>query len=455
VSNTRLFPWKLFLRFVGAQAFLLFLVAAIAGVSFRNLGILIVSLTVFSALIARPYFTPLGRLILKARNAGDEPTTDRELAGRQQYEWDELELALDHMKSDLRTKTEALARERQELEVLMAAIPEAIVAVDTETKLMFFNSQFALLFGDQKSQNRPVLGEVFRSPEVLEAFKLALKEERTETVDVPLHTRTDQSTHYFSLSVTPLRRALGPVYSAVGIFHDVTELKRAEKIRIDFVANVSHELRTPLTAIKGYTDTLSTDIRDRRFDSLDRYIEVIQRNTERLMMLIEDLLDLSSLESNEATEIVRHAVSTREMTSRVMAQLEPRLALKGQTVLPQYGSEYVQCDPRRLEQVLVNLTDNAIKYGPQGGTVQIIWDKAPKSVLLRVRDNGPGIPREYQPRLFERFFRVDKARSREMGGTGLGLAIVKHIMQRHGGSVQVKSDVGQGTEFICDFPEAT
>jgi two-component system phosphate regulon sensor histidine kinase PhoR len=358
------------------------------------------------------------------------------------------------MRSELKTKTDALARERQELEVLMAAIPEAIVAVDAETRLLFFNSRFALLFGDQKSQARPVLGEVFRAPEILETFRKAIKEERAETIDVQLHTRTDQATRYFTLAVTPLRRDSGTVSSAVGIFHDVTELKQAEKIRIDFVANVSHELRTPLTAIKGYTDTLSDDIRQQRFDALDRYIGVIQRNTERLMTLIEDLLDLSSLESNESPEVTKHPVSTRELTSRVIAQLEPRRAMKALTIDAQYGAELVQSDPRRLEQVLVNLIDNAIKYGPQGGRVQVIWETTPKAVVLRVSDNGPGIPREYIPRLFERFFRVDKARSREMGGTGLGLAIVKHIMQRHGGSVQVKSDIGQGTEFFCEFPES-
>jgi two-component system phosphate regulon sensor histidine kinase PhoR len=454
-----IFPKRLFLRFVGAQAIVLCLVALIAGVSFKNLVVLLLVLLVFSALIARPFFAPLGRLIQKARDATNENFSENpgesELVGRREYEWEELESALDRMRSDLRTKTDALAKEQQELEVLMAAIPEAIVAVDTETRLLFFNSRFALLFGDQKSETRPVLSEVFRAPEVLETFRRALREEQTATVEVRLHTRTDQSTRNFTVAVTPLRRDSGPVYSAVGIFHDVTELKQAEKIRIDFVANVSHELRTPLTAIKGYTDTLSSDVRERRFDSLDHYITVIQRNTERLMMLIEDLLDLSSLESNEGPEVAKNTVSTREITSRIIAQLEPRRAMKDQTFNAVYGSEHVQSDSRRLEQVLVNLIDNAIKYGPQGGVIQIAWEKNQKSVFLRVRDNGPGIPREYLPRLFERFFRVDKARSREMGGTGLGLAIVKHIMQRHGGSVQVKSDLGQGTEFICDFPDSS
>lgn len=447
------FPWRLFLRFVGAQAFILFLVAIVAGVSLKSLVILLVSLTLFSAVIARPYFLPLGRLIQKARTEVDLPASDQELSAGTEYEWEELEVALDRMRSDLRTKTDALARERQELEVLMAAIPEAIVAVDPETRLLFFNSQFALLFGEQKSESRPILGEVFRAPEVLEAFRQAIREEQSEPVDVRLHTKTDQQTRTFSLRVTALRRDTGTVYAAVGIFHDVSDQKQAEKIRIDFVANVSHELRTPLTAIKGYTDTLSEDIREKRFEALDKYIAVIQRNTERLMSLIEDLLDLSSLESAESPELSKHPVNTKEITSRIVAQLEPKRQIKDLSIDTSYAAETVQSDTRRLEQVLVNLIDNAMKYGPQNGRVQVIWEKAPHAVLLHVKDNGPGIPAKYLPRLFERFFRVDKARSREMGGTGLGLAIVKHIMQRHGGSVTVKSDIGQGTEFICEFPE--
>lgn len=450
--NARLFPWRLFLRFVGAQALVLLVVAVLAGISFRNLVILILSLAVFSTLVGRSYFRPLGRLIQKARNE-DDSVTDEDLVGRKEYEWEELELALDRMRTDLRTKTDALARERQELDVLMGAIPEAIVAVDLDSRLLFFNSRFALLFGDSKSESRPVLGEVFRAPEVLEMFRHALQDGRAESVGVQLHTRTDQQRH-FSLAVTPLRRETGVVYAAVGVFHDVTEMKQAEKIRIDFVANVSHELRTPLTAIKGYTDTLSDDIQQKRFDGLEKYIGVIQRNTERLMTLIEDLLDLSSLESaGENFELSKQSVGTREITSRIIAQLEPRSTSKGIKIEAKYGAESVQTDPRRLEQVLVNLIDNSIKYGREGGLVQAVWERSPRAVVLRVKDNGPGIPREYQARLFERFFRVDKARSREIGGTGLGLAIVKHIMQRHGGSVRVQSDVGQGTEFICEFPE--
>jgi len=428
---TSRFPWRVFFKLISAQALLVLLIAFASGISFRSISFLIVALLAASTWFIREY----------------------------KEDWEQMEATLDQTGLDLRKRSDALAREREEIEVLMAAIPEAIVAVDQNSRLLFFNSQFALLFGDWKSSTKQtVLGEVFRTPEVLDTFRNSLRDGKTTSQSIELRTRSDQQVRHFSLSVTPLRHESGPVYSAVGIFHDVTELKQAEKIRIDFVANVSHELRTPLTAIKGYTDTLAHDIRSKQFDAVDKYLEVINRNTDRLMSLIEDLLDLSSLEASDDSEESRNsvnvtAVSTREISSRIIAQLEPRRAQKNHIIEPVFGADYVNADPRRLEQILVNLIDNAIKYVPQGGKIRVEWQSSPSSVFLHVSDNGPGIPPEYQARLFERFFRIDKARSREIGGTGLGLAIVKHIMQKHGGSVRVESELGKGTEFICEFPE--
>jgi two-component system phosphate regulon sensor histidine kinase PhoR len=373
-----------------------------------------------------------------------------------------IESDLDSMKSDLQKKSEALSQEREEIEVLMAAVPEAILAIDQNMKVLFFNSRFAVLFGDTKTEKPPLLGELFRLPDILEVFRTSLKEGKNTNISTEIRTLSDKQNRFFSLSVTPLRRdEKSPAYAAVGIFHDVTELKQAEKIRIDFVANVSHELRTPLTAIKGYTDTLASDIHAKNFGSVDKYIEVINRNSDRLMSLIEDLLDLSSLEQSEdESELTGDrelsnitTVNVRDVTHRIVTQLEPRRLHKNHQIETAFHTDYVHADPRRLEQVLTNLIDNAIKYVPQGGKIRVQWQKGDNAVFLRVIDNGPGIPAKDQTRLFERFFRIDKARSREMGGTGLGLAIVKHIMQKHGGNVRVESELGKGTEFICEFPE--
>ncbi|MDR3606192.1 MAG: ATP-binding protein [Oligoflexia bacterium] len=417
-----------------------------------------IGLCAFSVISSRRLVVPLGQLILKARESANSEGTGMEgplgLDGADVGEWVELESALNRIQSDLRQKTETLSREREQLSTLMGAISDAILAIDGSEKPLFFNSRFALLFFDQEQRERqPHLGEIFRAPEVLQAFRKALSEGGSQNANVPLYIRSETAPHYFSLSVAPLRRDLGPVYGAVGVFHDVTELKRAENIRIDFVANVSHELRTPLTSIKGYTDTLREDVEKNRFDSAKAFLDVISRNVDRLMSLIGDLLDLSSLESSEANgKLSRSLVDTEELTSRVVAQLEGRWSQKKHQVEAHYGAAKVFADSARLEQVIVNLLENAIKYIPDGGKITITWEAAKDSVLLRIRDNGPGIPAEYHSRLFERFYRVDKGRSRDMGGTGLGLAIVKHIMQRHGGSVSVNSEPGQGTEFVCVFP---
>jgi two-component system phosphate regulon sensor histidine kinase PhoR len=420
-------PWKLIYKFAGAEIVFALAFCFITGMRLKYvalLGVIMVGVAL-----------GMGRILFND-------------------DLENIESDLDSMKSDLQKKSEALSQEREEIEVLMAAVPEAILAIDQNMKVLFFNSRFAVLFGDTKAR---LLGELFRTPDIMDVFRTSLKEGKNTNISTEIRTLSDKQNRFFSLSVTPLRRdEKSPAYAAVGIFHDVTELKQAEKIRIDFVANVSHELRTPLTAIKGYTDTLAADIHAKDFSAVDKYIEVINRNSDRLMSLIEDLLDLSSLEQSEEETEDREVseINTRELTTRIVTQLEPRRAHKNHTIETAFHTDYVHADPRRLEQVLTNLVDNAIKYVPQNGKIRVQWQKGDHAVFLRVSDNGPGIPAKDQTRLFERFFRIDKARSREMGGTGLGLAIVKHIMQKHGGNVRVESELGKGTEFICEFPEA-
>jgi two-component system phosphate regulon sensor histidine kinase PhoR len=366
----------------------------------------------------------------------------------------DLETALGRMRTDLEGKTQALSQERQELATLMGALSDAILAIDAGGNPLFFNSRFALLFGGSDfGQRRPRLGEVFRVPELLETFQQALTAGSRGECSVPLHVRSEGLLRHFVVSVAPLSS-----YGAVGIFHDVTELKRAEKVRIDFVANVSHELRTPLTAIKGYADTLKADIAEGRHQSAGKFIDVITRNVERLMDLVRDLLELSSLESAEAggagaRPFVKTEIRTRELTERVLAQLDGRRGDKNHSIEVEYGASTFAADGKQAEQVLVNLLENAIKYVPRDGRIQVRWEKRPEGTFLHVADTGPGIPPEHQPRLFERFYRVDQSRGRDSGGTGLGLAIVKHIMGLHGGAAWVISEPGRGAEFVCRFPE--
>jgi two-component system phosphate regulon sensor histidine kinase PhoR len=234
----------------------------------------------------------------------------------------------------------------------------------------------------------------------------------------------------------------------------IVALKKAEKMRIEFVANVSHELRTPLTSIKGYTETLLQDLEEGRALDAD-FLKIILKNSDRLLALINDLLDLSAIESG-ADELHTAPLDTDEISQHVVKHLERFAQAKQTEVIIQAEAQQVYADPKRIEQVLTNLVDNAIKYCPVKSRILIQWAnefaEGQRWVVLRVMDNGPGIPPKNMDRLFERFYRLDKGRSREMGGTGLGLSIVKHVMQRHDGTVSVESTVGAGTTFICKFP---
>lgn len=409
------------------------------------LGALGLTLALFAVWSGRKFVFPIGRLLLKTQAllSRDPAKAPREEFSHDSYgELSDLESSLEDIRRDLEEKNQSLSREREIQATLMNAVSDAVLAVDLEGRMLFSNARFVLLFGAQKGQS---LWELFREPEVLQAYELALKSGKSGTAQVIIQ----PSGRFFSVSVSPLHKENDGIYGAVGLFHDVSELKQAEQMRIDFVANVSHELRTPLTAIKGYADTVIGDLSRGRIPEKD-HIDIIGRNTQRLMNLINDLLDLSSLESSELVN--KSKVMTEEVTTRLLKQLAPSFQSKLQKVHVSFEAKAVTADPARLEQVLVNLLDNARKYTPETGEISISWDRAPEGVKLKVSDTGPGIPREHLSRLFERFYRVDKSRSRDQGGTGLGLAIVKHIMQAHGGSVTVDSQPGKGSTFICIFP---
>ncbi|MCM2324506.1 MAG: ATP-binding protein [Oligoflexia bacterium] len=368
-------------------------------------------------------------------------------ARRSSYgEWLELEDYLNGIQKELQTKVDTLELERERQATIINSISDALVAVDRDGRILFHNQRLADLCG-QADLRRSSYWELFRLPEIVEAFTGAVREGKYITTGA-VALRSGDSDRFYSVAVSPLVKG-AEVYGAVAVFHDVSELKHAEQMRIDFVANVSHELRTPLTAIKGYSDTLLSDVEAGR--GVDPgFLTSITRNSDRLMTLVEDLLDLSSLESSEVLNI--EPLSTEEVTNRVLNQLKRVFEKKSHRISTRFEAAQVFADQRRLEQVLINLLDNAAKYTPSAGEIGIVWREQAGASVIEVSDTGPGIPSEHLPRLFERFYRVDKARSRELGGSGLGLAIVKHIMQRHGGSVSVMSTLGKGSVFSCRFP---
>ncbi len=487
IRPRRYFPWKLFRQVFFSHFLFVVVTLVLTGFSLRYflynelirsndvthtlsrfdsyLTSLFVTVLLFSAayliFTSRAYAQPLGRLIQRARELrrldiqiSDLETTTEELL-EEPGEWSDLERALNRIHRDLRTRTDDLSREREELSALLGAVSDAILAVSEDETPLFFNTQFAMIFGGDESRKSTStsLSDLFRTPDVLKSYRDVLRTGERQSLNATLRTTSGRPRH-FSISVAPLREAdeLGEIFGAVGIFHDVTELKQAEQIRIEFVGNASHELRTPITSIKGYVETLKDDLKAKNYEGAEQFVNIISRNVGRLTFLVNDLLDLSALESGG--ELKKVIVSTQEVTEAALKQLETRRAGRKQTIEIQDQASALLADPQRVEQVLLNLVDNAIKYTPEGRCIEVIWEINNDDVILRVKDNGAGIPFEHQSRLFERFYRVDAGRSRDQGGTGLGLAIVKHIMIKHGGSIRLISQSGQGSEFVCEFPHA-
>ena len=397
---------------------------------------------------------PLGRILVKARSIQrrDYSLRDDELTGdvEEPSEWSDLETTIHKIGRELQKRDTSLTRERQQVEAVMSALTEAVAAVDRTGNMLFFNTKFAVLFGGDGVKGGR-LSDFIRAPDVLEGFRATLREGTPRQVATHFRLKGESSSRHFSISMAPLRNEKQEIYGAIAVFHDLTEIRRMDQVRIDFVANVSHEIRSPLTSIKGYAQTLKMDVPPDA--PAHKFLDTIERNTDRLIALVHDLLNLSSLESG--VDLDRQEIRLADLTARVVAAAEPLRAARNHEISVDVRTPLLTADTKRVEQVLQNLVENALKYVPPGGKVGITWSAEGDEVQLHVSDNGPGIPVEHHGRVFERFYRVDASRSREQGGTGLGLAIVKHIMQRHGGRIELRpSPGGRGAEFICHFPRA-
>lgn len=432
-----------------------------------TLGASAVTVVAISLWMAGRLIFPLGRLLAKIQRIQRFPLeegTEEELFGSDEPgEWYEFERALGELSRDLQIKTIRLSREKTELRTIMAAINEAVLAIDQHFNILFYNSQFALLFqpksesGDLEDEVlKQSLSEVLRAPDILFAYESSLKKGIHCRVNVQLQ-MSDRLEKNFQVSVAPLKKKHNQeIYGAVAVFHDVTEMKKAEQMRVEFVGNVSHELKTPLTSIKGYLQTVQADLSKftqcsqpipvQNGNEIKSFLNIIDRNVERLAHLVDDLLDLSILQSG--AKLNKKNMDLKSLTEIVLNQVDGRF----HTVKKKFEIEQLYGDESRVEQVLRNLLQNAVRYVPQGGIIEISWTLGQFNVELHVKDDGPGIPLQSQAFLFERFYRVDEARSRQVGGSGIGLSLVKQIMQSHGGEVEVKSEFGAGAEFICRFP---
>jgi two-component system phosphate regulon sensor histidine kinase PhoR len=358
-----------------------------------------------------------------------------------------------------RTQLEALQDEQRraalqiqtQQEVLFNSMVEGLLLLNEGGRIQLANRAFASLFGLTVDVRGRTLMEALRLHELAELVNSLGAQKQVLGYELKL---PGLSERWLQINAAAIFNGHGRRHGTVLVFHDLTRLKQLENARQEFVANVSHELRTPLSLIKGYVETLLDGARDNP-EVATKFLQTIDRNAERLKLLIEDLLTISELESGRV-KLNLQAVNLTTAVAKVFEDFKARAAAKDVKLLSQVPDLAVRADADRLEQVLGNLVDNGIKYGRPKGTV-IVGGSARDGgqVEVFVQDDGPGIPAEALERVFERFYRVDKARAREQGGTGLGLAIVKHIIQTHGGRVWATSEPGRGATFHLTLAQGT
>jgi len=351
----------------------------------------------------------------------------------------------DFQRHQQQTTTDAKAQQQ----VLFNSMLEGLLLLDRNRRIYLANRAFKNLFGIKTELRGKTIMEALRVHELAELVERV--EGAGQVFDYELKL-PELSERWLQVNAAAISNSAGEREGTILVFHDLTRLKRLERTREEFVANVSHELRTPLSLIKGYVETLLDGAR-KNPEVAERFLKIIERNAQRLDLLIQDLLTISALEAGRV-KLNLQPVELRPLVEKVMGDLKPPADNKSVTLVNQVPELVATADVGRLEQVFANLVDNAIKYGRTQGTVTVGGGKAEDGKIeVFVQDDGPGIPPEALERVFERFYRVDKARSREQGGTGLGLSIVKHIVQSHGGKVWVKSELGKGATFFLTLPE--
>jgi two-component system phosphate regulon sensor histidine kinase PhoR len=342
------------------------------------------------------------------------------------------------------------------LEVTMDSMREGVLVIDSAMRVRASNNAARDIFGHegaQVPQGPRRLSDLTRNPAIYSAFAAAVA--RGARAEVKVETAQGGERRVYDLHVAPLRQrevvAGSDVRGAVGVFFDITRLERLERVRQEFLSNVSHELRTPLTAIITFVETLEAGAIEEP-ETGRRFLSVIRRNAERMHGLINDILELSAIEAGTVA-VEAQTVRLAALVSECFTALAARARERGLVLRNEVAAEvHVHADPRRLEQMLTNLVDNAVKFNREGGEVVVTHERVEGRDRITVSDTGEGLAPEHMPRIFERFYRVDRARSRALGGTGLGLAIVKHLARAHGGEASVRSTPGEGSAFTVELP---
>ena len=377
---------------------------------------------------------------------------------KEKDELGELGKNISNMAEELQAKLRQSESEKQKIAAIIHSLSDGLVLADTKGRIILSNDAVATLFGVSSGMDGKTLMEAIRRAELMELID-AVAESR-EKISREMQITYPKELHLM-VTASPFSsdKAAEELSGVVLTFHDITRLKKLEEVRKDFVANVSHEIRTPITAIKGFAETLLEGAINDRENAL-KFLSTIKDNSERLNSLVNDLLTLSRIELGDI-KIEKTDVNPEEVIAAVFATLKDKSSARGLYLKTAISPEVrnIKADRDRLIQILINLIDNAIKYTDKGGvTIRIQRESAASSadnpVEIAVEDTGPGIPKKHLSRLGERFYRVDRARSRDLGGTGLGLAIVKHLVKAHGWDMKIESSEGAGTKIRIIIPLA-
>lgn len=410
----------------------------------------------FAFLLASAVTRPVQKLTSAAnRLASGDLTQSVHAEGSQEFL--DLAEAFNRMASQLDEKLESIRQEHSRTESLLSKMVEGVLALDERGKALFANSAFCDMAGlkMEKLHGRSYL-EIVRSDQLAEYISDLLQEDEgsrpLEAQEIVLFGSTSE--RIFSVQASRIHGE-GAAAALILVFHDITGIKKVEQIRKDFVANVGHELRTPLTALKGSTEIL-LDGAYRNPDECKKFIEIMDKQLQNIQNLVGDMLQLAAVEDT-SKQVRKEPVDLSLFIEEAVTVVQPLAQKKHQTlktILPKDALS-LNIDSNQIGNALINLLDNAIKYTEEGGRVELGVHQEQDALLIEVSDNGPGIPQDQLERIFERFYRVDKSRSREMGGTGLGLAIAKHAVENHGGTITVNSEAGRGSTFTIRLPLST
>ncbi len=403
----------------------------IAQISFIILIISLVIAVFFSKSLSRP----VNELVKAARRVASGDLNVNVLF-KKKDELKELADSFNHMVSQIKTLVNEMSLDKDALNTIIASIQEGILVLDKNGKVLMSNKSFREITRGSHIGGK-FYWEIIRNHTLDSLIKRIRKERIAHSEEIELNGKT------FICSATFLSSSEQMVLT----FHDITEILKVAKIKRDFVINVSHELRTPLTAIKGFVETLESER-----DAKKQYLEIIKRHTDRLINVVQDLQMLSALEEKERLEF--EEVNIKELAEMILKMFEPTLKEKNLSLDLEIkgGQPIIKADPFKLEQIFINLIDNAIKYTEKGG-ITISIESTDSQIKIEIEDTGIGIPKEHLSRIFERFYVVDKSRSRKMGGTGLGLSIVKHIVEAHKGTIHVESEFNEGSKFTILLPK--